>query len=127
MLVLVIAILNDGKNIAVFTHCYDGKRLLLNQFSFHKCDDACRSGTIMTISKDKVKPSPHPDSWKLAEIFATGVIIGVYLAVTTVLFFWAAYKTDFFVVTTIALTNSFHYVVSTCSGDKTIFLTSFHP
>ncbi|RLN18272.1 uncharacterized protein C2845_PM02G40520 [Panicum miliaceum] len=65
MLVLVIAILNDG--------------------------------TIMTISKDKVKPSPHPDSWKLAEIFATGVIIGAYLAVTTVLFFWAAYKTEFFV------------------------------
>uniref|UniRef100_A0A0E0K7H4 P-type H(+)-exporting transporter n=1 Tax=Oryza punctata TaxID=4537 RepID=A0A0E0K7H4_ORYPU len=54
-------------------------------------------GTIMTISKDKVKPSPYPDSWKLAEIFATGVIIGAYLAVTTVLFFWAAYKTQFFV------------------------------
>lgn len=65
MLVLVIAILNDG--------------------------------TIMTISKDKVRPSPHPDSWKLAEIFATGVIIGAYLAVTTVLFFWAVYKTEFFV------------------------------
>lgn len=52
----------------------------------------------MTISKDKVRPSPHPDSWKLAEIFATGVIIGAYLAVTTVLFFWAVYKTEFFVV-----------------------------
>nr|WNE31611.1 AHA8 [Hordeum vulgare] len=53
-------------------------------------------GTIMTISKDRVKPSPCPDSWKLAEIFATGVVLGTYLAVTTVLFFWAAYKTDFF-------------------------------
>ncbi|KAL6589789.1 hypothetical protein ACP70R_050225 [Stipagrostis hirtigluma subsp. patula] len=53
-------------------------------------------GTIMTISKDRVKPSPYPDSWKLSEIFATGVIIGAYLAVTTVLFFWAAYKTEFF-------------------------------
>uniref|UniRef100_A0A0D9VN76 Plasma membrane ATPase n=1 Tax=Leersia perrieri TaxID=77586 RepID=A0A0D9VN76_9ORYZ len=53
--------------------------------------------TIMTISKDKVKPSPYPDSWKLSEIFATGVIIGAYLAVTTALFFWAAYKTQFFV------------------------------
>ncbi|RLN36466.1 plasma membrane ATPase-like [Panicum miliaceum] len=28
-------------------------------------------GTIMTISKDKVKPSPHLDSWKLNEIFIT--------------------------------------------------------
>ncbi|KAG9137970.1 hypothetical protein Leryth_022457 [Lithospermum erythrorhizon] len=53
-------------------------------------------GTIMTISKDRVKPSPLPDSWKLAEIFTTGVILGSYLAVMTVIFFWAAYKTDFF-------------------------------
>uniref|UniRef100_A0A804MW97 Plasma membrane ATPase n=1 Tax=Zea mays TaxID=4577 RepID=A0A804MW97_MAIZE len=53
-------------------------------------------GTIMTISKDRVKPSPQPDSWKLAEIFATGVVLGTYLAMMTVIFFWAAYKTDFF-------------------------------
>ena len=56
------------------------------------------SGTIMTISKDRVKPSPLPDSWKLAEIFTTGVILGAYLAMMTVIFFWAAYKTDFFPV-----------------------------
>eukprot|EP00270_Netrium_digitus_P017108 TRINITY_DN622_c0_g1_i4.p1 TRINITY_DN622_c0_g1~~TRINITY_DN622_c0_g1_i4.p1 ORF type:complete len:954 (+),score=236.14 TRINITY_DN622_c0_g1_i4:188-3049(+) len=53
-------------------------------------------GTIMTISKDRVKPSPMPDSWKLNEIFATGVCLGTYLALTTVLFFWAVHKTDFF-------------------------------
>ncbi|KAK9271639.1 hypothetical protein L1049_002002 [Liquidambar formosana] len=53
-------------------------------------------GTIMTISKDRVKPSPQPDSWKLAEIFTTGIILGSYLAMMTVIFFWAAYKTDFF-------------------------------
>ncbi|KAE8648914.1 ATPase 11, plasma membrane-type [Cucumis sativus] len=53
-------------------------------------------GTIMTISKDRVKPSPLPDSWKLAEIFGTGIILGGYLAMMTVIFFWAAYKTDFF-------------------------------
>lgn len=53
-------------------------------------------GTIMTISKDRVKPSPQPDSWKLAEIFTTGIILGGYLAMMTVIFFWAAYKTDFF-------------------------------
>jgi H+-transporting ATPase len=56
------------------------------------------SGTIMTISKDRVKPSPYPDSWKLAEIFTTGIILGGYLAMMTVIFFWAAYKTDFFPV-----------------------------
>ncbi|KAE8651540.1 ATPase 8, plasma membrane-type-like [Cucumis sativus] len=53
-------------------------------------------GTIMTISKDRVKPSPMPDSWKLNEIFATGVVLGTYMAVMTVVFFWLAYQTDFF-------------------------------
>ncbi|XWS48077.1 hypothetical protein CRYUN_Cryun13aG0041600 [Craigia yunnanensis] len=53
-------------------------------------------GTIMTISKDRVKPSPLPDSWKLSESFTTGIVLASYLAVMTVIFFWAAYKTDFF-------------------------------
>ncbi|CAL9084797.1 unnamed protein product [Musa textilis] len=53
-------------------------------------------GTIMTISKDRVKPSPLPDSWKLKEIFATGVVFGSYLALMTVIFFWAMKDTDFF-------------------------------
>ncbi|CAJ2674851.1 unnamed protein product [Trifolium pratense] len=53
-------------------------------------------GTIMTISKDRVKPSPLPDSWKLKEIFATGIVLGSYMALMTVLFFWAAKDTDFF-------------------------------
>ncbi|KAF8051597.1 hypothetical protein N665_1694s0007 [Sinapis alba] len=53
-------------------------------------------GTIMTISKDRVTPSPTPDSWKLREIFATGVVLGSYLAIMTVVFFWVANETDFF-------------------------------
>ncbi|KAL9250801.1 ATPase 8, plasma membrane-type-like protein [Drosera capensis] len=53
-------------------------------------------GTIMTISKDRVKPSPLPDSWKLKEIFATGIILGTYMAIMTAVFFWIAYKTDYF-------------------------------
>ncbi|KAK8953982.1 Plasma membrane ATPase 4 [Platanthera zijinensis] len=53
-------------------------------------------GTIMTISKDRVKPSPMPDSWKLKEIFATGIVLGGYLALMTVIFFWAMKETDFF-------------------------------
>ncbi|KAL4283154.1 hypothetical protein GQ457_16G000200 [Hibiscus cannabinus] len=53
-------------------------------------------GTIMTISKDRVKPSPQPDSWKLKEIFATGIVLGGYLALMTVIFFWAMKETNFF-------------------------------
>ncbi|KAL2544564.1 H(+)-ATPase 5 [Forsythia ovata] len=53
-------------------------------------------GTIMTISKDRVKPSPLPDSWKLNEIFATGIVLGGYMALATVLFFWVMKDTNFF-------------------------------
>ncbi|RAL53690.1 hypothetical protein DM860_015418 [Cuscuta australis] len=53
-------------------------------------------GTIMTISKDRVKPSRMPDSWKLNEIFATGVTLGTYQALMTVIFFYLASDTDFF-------------------------------
>ncbi|KAH1201800.1 ATPase 8, plasma membrane-type [Glycine max] len=53
-------------------------------------------GTIMTISKDRVKPSPLPDSWKLKEIFATGVVLGAYMAIITVVFFFLVHDTDFF-------------------------------
>ncbi|GJY90320.1 ATPase 9-like protein [Tanacetum coccineum] len=63
-------------------------------------------GTIMTISKDKVKPSPVPDSWKLKEIFAAGVVLGTYLAVTTVIFFWLAKESDFFTSGTHFVTRS---------------------
>lgn len=52
----------------------------------------------MTISKDRVKPSPMPDSWKLKEIFVTGVVFGSYLALMTVVFFWAMIDTNFFSV-----------------------------
>eukprot|EP00246_Nothoceros_aenigmaticus_P007628 TRINITY_DN2157_c0_g2_i1.p1 TRINITY_DN2157_c0_g2~~TRINITY_DN2157_c0_g2_i1.p1 ORF type:complete len:962 (+),score=189.36 TRINITY_DN2157_c0_g2_i1:359-3244(+) len=53
-------------------------------------------GTIMTISKDRVKPSPMPDSWKLKEIFATGIVLGTYMAIVTVIFYYAIHETDFF-------------------------------
>lgn len=57
----------------------------------------------MTISKDRVKPSPHPDSWKLPEIFITGIVYGAYLAVTTVVFFFAMTSTDFFSVSVVTI------------------------
>ncbi|CAM8923063.1 unnamed protein product [Rhodiola kirilowii] len=56
-------------------------------------------GTIMTISKDRVKPSPVPDSWKLKEIFATGVVLGTYQALMSVFFFYLVHDTDFFTTT----------------------------
>ncbi|KAL8189563.1 hypothetical protein R6Q57_029129 [Mikania cordata] len=52
--------------------------------------------TIMMISTDRVKPSPLPDSWKLNEIFTTGIVLGTYLALVTVIFFWLSARTEFF-------------------------------
>ncbi|KAF5753706.1 putative P-type H(+)-exporting transporter [Helianthus annuus] len=52
--------------------------------------------TIMMISTDRVKLSPLPDSWKVNEIFATGIVLGTYLSLVTVLFFWLSSRTDFF-------------------------------
>ncbi|KAH9734219.1 ATPase 11 plasma membrane-type-related [Citrus sinensis] len=73
LMVLIIAILNDG---------------------VYFLDSAC--AIIMTISKDRVRPSPHPERWNLIQIFVTGSILGGYLAMMTVIFFWTAYQTDFF-------------------------------
>ncbi|KAL4298353.1 hypothetical protein GQ457_12G019620 [Hibiscus cannabinus] len=41
----------------------------------------------MICQIDRVKPSPQPDSWKLKEIFTTGVVLRGYLALMTVLIF----------------------------------------
>jgi H+-transporting ATPase len=58
-------------------------------------------GTIMAISKDRVKPSQTPDSWKLKEIFTTGIVLGTYMAIMTVTFFYVVHETDFFTVCSI--------------------------
>ncbi|KAI3670453.1 hypothetical protein L1987_53727 [Smallanthus sonchifolius] len=62
--------------------------------------DAARGASDIVLTEpglgDKVKPSPLPDSWKLKEIFATGVVLGTYMAVMTVVFFWLAKESDFF-------------------------------
>ncbi|GAB5589001.1 hypothetical protein Unana1_03901 [Umbelopsis nana] len=53
-------------------------------------------GTIMTISTDRVKPSPFPDQWNLREIFSYAIVYGLYLTASTIAFFAVAYKTTFF-------------------------------
>jgi H+-transporting ATPase len=53
-------------------------------------------GTIMTISTDRVKPSPFPNSWNLREIFSYAFVYGLYLMVSTVAFFAVVMKTTFF-------------------------------
>ncbi|KAK4391387.1 ATPase 8, plasma membrane-type [Sesamum angolense] len=64
--------------------------------------DAARSASDIVLTEpglsviDRVKPSPLPDSWKLQEIFCTGIVLGTYMAIMTVVFFYLASDTDFF-------------------------------
>ncbi|EGZ27293.1 hypothetical protein PHYSODRAFT_553896 [Phytophthora sojae] len=44
-------------------------------------------GTILTISKDNVVASPHPDSWKLKEVFISSISFGLWLTLSTVVLF----------------------------------------
>ncbi|CAO3675008.1 unnamed protein product [Umbelopsis ramanniana] len=53
-------------------------------------------GTIMTISTDRVRPSPYPDQWNLREIFLSAIVYGLYLTASTVVFYAIIYKTTFF-------------------------------
>ena len=108
------------------------KRLYLQNTTVTFSSSA-HSGTIMTISKDRVKPSPLPDSWKLKEIFTTGVIIGTYLAIMTVIFYWAAAKTTFFNVSDLPLTcngikkpHALLCMQSKCGLNKFIFVFCIH-
>eukprot|EP00871_Galdieria_phlegrea_P003618 jgi/Galph1/4257/GphlegSOOS_G2885.1 len=58
-------------------------------------------GTIMTISKDRVKPSPHPDRWNLGEVFILAAALGWWLTAATLIYLATLYKTSFW-------TDTFH-------------------
>jgi len=62
-------------------------------------------GTIMTISKDDVKASPNPDSWKLNEVFFASINYGLFLMLSTIILFYIAHDTTFFHDTTNNLEN----------------------
>jgi H+-transporting ATPase len=52
-------------------------------------------GTIMTISKDRVEPSPQPNEWRLRQIFISAIVYGLYLSASTIVFFAIAIETSF--------------------------------
>jgi len=53
-------------------------------------------GTIMTLSVDRVLPSPTPDSWDLYVIFAYAVAYGLYLTLSTIVLVIVILETTFF-------------------------------
>eukprot|EP01103_Thecamoeba_quadrilineata_P009774 TRINITY_DN197_c0_g2_i1.p1 TRINITY_DN197_c0_g2~~TRINITY_DN197_c0_g2_i1.p1 ORF type:complete len:936 (-),score=226.49 TRINITY_DN197_c0_g2_i1:96-2903(-) len=52
-------------------------------------------GTIITISKDRVKPSPKPEEWKLSLLFIRSIVIGLYLMMSTIVLFTLAHDSVF--------------------------------
>lgn len=64
LLVLIIAILNDG--------------------------------TILTISRDKVKAAPLPDRWNFREIFVLAGLLGLWQVISTIVLFVIIKETNFF-------------------------------
>jgi len=53
-------------------------------------------GTMITISKDRARPSPRPDEWKLSHLFFKAFVYGLYLTATTMILFAVAHNTRFF-------------------------------
>ncbi|CAF4339194.1 unnamed protein product, partial [Rotaria sordida] len=51
---------------------------------------------MMTISKDRVDPSPYPTRWLLSDVFVHASVYGIYSAILTVTFFIIIIKTSFF-------------------------------
>ncbi|RVW80608.1 Plasma membrane ATPase 4 [Vitis vinifera] len=80
--------------IRVPVHCSDMEIRLLPLHGFDHCHS--KRWNNHDHLKGSCEPSPLPDSWKLREIFATGVVLGGYLALMTVIFFWVMKDTDFF-------------------------------
>ncbi|KAI9501529.1 plasma-membrane proton-efflux P-type ATPase [Coemansia spiralis] len=77
-------------SILVFAFKFDFPPFLVLILAF------INDGTMMTISTDRVKPSKHPNSWNLKEIFAYAIVYGCYLTLSTLIFFIVIDKSDFF-------------------------------
>jgi H+-transporting ATPase len=89
-------------------------------------------GSMLTISKDKVKPSKEPEHWNLLEIFGTAIVLGTYLTISTIVLFHLAVYTDSFQrwFGLPALTDSeargLIYLQVSVSGLSTVFVTRTH-
>jgi len=53
-------------------------------------------GTIMTVSTDRVDPSPHPDKWRLKDIFINAFVLGLYLSISSIVFYYMIYDLRWF-------------------------------
>lgn len=79
-----------GFSVLVFAYKFDFPSFMILILAI------LNDGTILTISKDRVKPSRHPNCWNLTEIFVYAIVYGTYLAASTIVFFTLIVETRFF-------------------------------
>ncbi|KIZ00694.1 hypothetical protein MNEG_7267 [Monoraphidium neglectum] len=53
-------------------------------------------GAMIALSKDRVTPSPAPNSWRLRNIFTVGIVYGLYLTLSSWVLYHVAAKDTFF-------------------------------
>ena len=66
-------------------------------------------GAMIALAKDRVTPSQLPNKWKLSNIFITGMVYGVYLALSSWVL-WCAFLTDQYDISYICWRHSHHEV-----------------
>lgn len=52
--------------------------------------------TMIAISRDTVAPSPTPEQWHLYNLFIRAMLLGGYMALSTIIFFVVLWNTTFF-------------------------------
>ena len=52
-------------------------------------------GTMITLARDRTQPSERPEKWDLFSLFLVSIAIGVYLTLSTVLFYYLITHTQF--------------------------------
>eukprot|EP01100_Stratorugosa_tubuloviscum_P007768 TRINITY_DN31_c1_g1_i1.p1 TRINITY_DN31_c1_g1~~TRINITY_DN31_c1_g1_i1.p1 ORF type:complete len:930 (+),score=552.90 TRINITY_DN31_c1_g1_i1:35-2791(+) len=53
-------------------------------------------GTILTISKDRVRPAPEPQTWNLPRLFCIAIVLGLWLFASTLVIYSFAAETGIF-------------------------------
>lgn len=86
-------------------------------------------GTILTISKDRVKASKSPDHWYLPRVFVFACVLGGYMVLETICLFLIVYLSswpeDWFTMNSLnnAQLRGLIYINISVSGQATIFIT----
>jgi magnesium-transporting ATPase (P-type) len=52
-------------------------------------------GTMITLARDRAKPSENPEKWNLITLFVVSITLGLYLTLSTIVFYYLIVYTTF--------------------------------